>query len=62
MLFCSSMTFKNNLTEQFHLFFYNLFILLLFLVMLGLVQVCGLSLLAVSGGYSLLQCVGFSLQ
>lgn len=57
------MTLKNNLTEQFHLFFYNLFILLLFLVMLGLVvQVCGLSLLAVSGGYSLLQCVGFSLQ
>lgn len=46
------MTFKNNfLTEQFHLFFtiyYYFWSCLVFVV-----QVCGLSLLAVSGGYFL---------
>ena len=38
------------------------FYLILFLVVLGLRCLCQLSLVAVSGGYSSLQCTGFSLR
>ena len=41
--------------------FKNLFILFIF-GCVGSVAACGLSLVAASGGYSSLQCVGFSLQ
>ena len=50
-------------TESCFFFFLNKFILFVYFWLHWVfVAACGLSVVAASGGYSLLQCAGFSLQ
>ena len=54
--------YKEDWTLRFSSFFFFLINLFIFGCVWVFVAVCGLSLVAVSGGYSLLQCAGFSLR
>ena len=53
---------REPLTHQSRFFFFNLFIYYLFWLCWVFIAAHGLSLVAVSSGYSLLRCAGFSLR
>ena len=58
----SSMLMNQHCTvnERLYFYFLNLFLFIYFWRHWVFVAACGLSLVAVSGGYSSLQCIGFS--
>ena len=53
---------KNNIKKFYYYFYIFIYLFIYFWLHWVFVAVCGLSLVAANGGYSLLWCMGFSLQ